>query len=198
MIDQPVTKHKKHLNTWILLTVLFVCSIIIVFKWDWVHARYSHIIHDHFKSGDKLYAKPGLFDRKSTMTSLFVGRLIRPINETDIDLMNISAEQKALRKKKLNPSLKEYLISTNCYFDKNRLIEAKSAFIGTYIEHAFLPFNFGDASGEDSFYAITPNKSSLTDLSFDFKMPSNYVWSNHNFYVFEESIVNNEFQSFVK
>ena len=191
------TENKRRIG-WILpAATTVVVIVLIIFNWDWFHTRYTHLTHHNFKSGDKVYAKPDLFDSKSKMNSLFVGRLIRPLNETDIDLMNINAQKKAVLKKQINSSLKEYLISTKCYFDKSRFMEIKSAYLGNYIDHAYLQFKLDENTfEEDSFYALSPNKEALKDFSYDFKMPVNYTWANGNHYIFEESSADQEFSSF--
>jgi len=102
-LEPALIKPYKRKNTgWIAGLIIIITIItLVIFNWDWLHARFTYISKPGFKSGDKLYATPDLFDDKAKMTSMLVLRLVRPMNETDIDLMNISPEKKEALKKQV-------------------------------------------------------------------------------------------------
>jgi len=197
MTNQIAKNNYRSLLLGICLTALTV--ILICFNWYWLRANYINLTRNHFKTGQKVFVIPQLFDANSKFSNIGVLRMIRPVNELDIDLMNISDSQKASLKKKLDPSLKPYLIFNHMWFGATELKAAKTSFIGNFITHEILN-TMGEKGNliKYSFCQISPRSDLLYDNSQSFKMPYNYTWANSKYYLLTESITDEELPSFVR
>ena len=84
--------NKPNYKPWIILSIslAILITVAIAFNWYWLRAHYSNLTRNHFKPGQKVYAIPQIFDADSKFSSIGILRMIRPINELDIDLMKIS------------------------------------------------------------------------------------------------------------
>lgn len=135
-----------------------------------------HSSSNSFSKGDSIY-----INHKFCET---LYRLVRPIEERDVDTMKISDVEKDALKLKLNPLAKPYLIVTgNCVSTT-----ANSKSIGQYIEQERLTIHNpnNNTFHESTFYIIHPNKANLTigdPYSKEPGLPEGYIWANHNYYL---------------
>lgn len=135
-----------------------------------------HSSSNSFNEGDSIYI------RHKYCETLY--RLVRPLNEQDVDTMNISDAQKQDLKLKLNPLAKPYLISIgSCVSTKK---ESRS--IGQFIKQEKLTIHnpVKDNFHESIFYIIHPNQANLDAGETYYKEPGppeGYTWDNFNFYL---------------
>jgi hypothetical protein len=196
----PETKTRKIA---ILIAAVVVAISIFAFNKHNINVYFTNTFGIPFKVGDKVYAESAVFGSDKNKNGLGIYRLIRPLNESDIDVMQITDRQKAEMKKKLNPSLREYMVCPNQLFTKEHLVQNKSAFIGTFLDHKVsevLNFSLDGKKTtylKESFLAIKLNESSLDDYSYLFKMPANYTWADGNRYVINSTTDDHELPSFI-
>jgi len=198
MTDQTIKK--RNYKGWIISICLTAIAILLISSnWYWLRANYSNLTRNHFKPGQKVYAIPFIFDANPKFSSIGILRMIRPINELDIDLMKIPEAQKTTMRNKLNQSLKPCLIFTYKMFTATDLKQVKSSFVGYYISHKIYDLMGTNVDlTKGSYCEIKPNTALIHDHSESFKMPNNYTWADSKYYLSTENIADDELPSFVR
>jgi hypothetical protein len=135
-----------------------------------------HPAPNSFSKGDSIY-----INHKFRET---LYRLVRPLNEHDIDTMNITDAEKHDLKLKLNPLAKPYLIGTG--YSVSTTKDSRS--IGQFIkEEKFTVHNaMKDNFYEANLFLIHPNKANLRVGQAYHKEPGppeGYTWDNFNLYL---------------
>ncbi|WP_216350985.1 hypothetical protein, partial [Mucilaginibacter polytrichastri] len=161
--------------------IILVAVIAVNFTKVMLTSRYF-FVYEHFNAGDNVYIKSGFF---RTDTSTFtLARLIRAQTERDIDSLNLSAEDKAELKLKINPTLQPYLIGTHDII----AVAKKTPLVGSYIKHETLYMVNKKTHKKVPviFYAVHPTEQVLKIDSYYLKypdLPTGYTWADNTYYI---------------
>jgi hypothetical protein len=142
---------------------------------------------DKVKANDKLYVSE-FFITDTSGGSVPLRRMIRPINQSDIDTMNISLIEKRKMSAQLDTSNTERRIIDICdiRIPQDSIFKFGTAFVGTFLSKDSTTKTFEDKTA-DKFYAIIPN-SRLVQTGYDQKIPKGYVLANNYYYVMPENV----------
>jgi len=174
-----------------LLMILGICVAIaiglLLYNRTYLALYYIDLKYNPFHVNDKLYAKKWYVNEKSKYGSynLDLYRKIRPLNNDDIDAMNISLAEKALIKSNLSTSNKPALTECAWSISSDSLRKYKTACIGNYTGSEILDTKFEKKYYPMLFFSITTNKQALVkevNSSLN-ELPPGYVYDDGPFYV---------------
>ena len=168
-MSKPKTK-----KTWIaVIAILVVIGLTALYYSSWIKAYYYDYTGNHFKPGDKVYARGKL--------SPYLYRIIRPITTDDIEKLNIDDDKKALAKQNLKNGELQTL-QTDEIVDPNGLHTGD--YIGTFISRQFIVKHFDGKTAVIRYYAIKPNWRVISNVpSLADPMPNGYTYADDKLYV---------------
>ena len=124
-----------------LIWIIIVSIVLIViafgaYKFKLVKAYYYEAKRNDFKTGDKVYP-PNYFISDKPI-NIFLYRLIRPVNEAEIDAMNIEEWKKPLMKQNLKSSGDLKIILSNKRIMADSITKYKAWNIGNYLGKEYI------------------------------------------------------------
>jgi hypothetical protein len=178
-------KKKRNLK----VTLLIICALIIsalacvwYFNRETLNIYYLNARYNHFKINDNIYVWEGMSPGKGNI-DIDLFRMARPINEDDIDALNIEIWKKALAKKELVKG-KPYMVHTRWEINGDALDKLKTGVLGAYKGYKIADEYRDGETKTYLFFMLTPNKQALYDTEIDiYKLPKGYTWSDGPFYV---------------
>lgn len=196
-IKQPNSNRDKSRKKWLIgaLSVTVALIVLLFINLNWVVVGYEYVFKfDHFSEGQKIYLpKRNPFNHNRPIQTVVLMKLIKPLNEREIDTMLISDRQKTILKAKIDPSAKPYLINAG---DVVRCFD-KSSLVGTYAGHDVerVMSNVNTLVFVNT-YIIKPDTKALEVQNYH-DLPEGYTWANNNYYI-APVLVSNEDQSNLK
>lgn len=182
---------------WIAAALLLLVSLLTLWNTPRFRLFLYNKLNNHYSIGDKLYAKQWLVDDTASY-NLNLYRRIRPMNEDEVDEMDIPLWQKAHIKKELKPSDKTLMLETDWAISSDSLCKLKTACIGTFIDYQAQYVKLSRDYVLLPFFSIHPNKKALIkedDLGLH-KIPDGYVFDDGPFYIRILDVSNKEINNF--
>jgi hypothetical protein len=186
--QNPIKKRSK-LKGWI---IILICLIVLCggsFTWykfnkPLFYAYYYELNYNPFKPGDKMYLQGFLVDKNSAKDfsryNMNLYRMVRPLNDDEVDKMSVSMADKILIKKDQS-SKKPYMIECAWAISTDTLCKYKSAFVSNYSTSKIANLSFGNGDYLPTvFFEIHPLRKALisdspveppTGYAFDDSLP---------------------------
>lgn len=174
----------------VIVTVVTLLVVIIRCNIYWIKAYLSNSQNNHYKTGDKLYAREKYIINKWDVP---LYHLARPLTEKDVDEMGIEPWKKSLIKQNLKPNRRPFLVETDWKINSDSLYKYKTAQIGSYVSSRVIESKIGDEFLYGCFYEISPQSKALQYSSAQtHKIPDGYkVIDSLHFYIPDYEVVKN-------
>jgi hypothetical protein len=202
--NNELNRKKSKSKVWLIAIGCIVLMIagLIFYNKQFLYLYYLNAKNNHFRTNDKLYAKSRMVNETSEYGSynLNLYRKVRPLNNDDVDAMQIELWQKALIKKNLSSFSKPYMIECAWTINSDSLCKYKTACIGRYTGSQILDIRIKNKYYPMIFFSITTNKKALVkDYESDYnKAPAGYTFDDGPLYVMAYQVTNKELQTFRK
>jgi|SRR5215217_3479754 len=190
---------KIPVKRWIIVSIIVIVLAGVAFGFYWPKRTYLNAYYHVYifkkrlpiKPGDKLFLPRYLVDDSSSKTfaryDQKLYRVIRPLNNDEIDAMDITLAEKALRKQDLSLK-KPYMFETIWAISTDSLCKYKSAFVSRYNNSKIADLYFGE--GEylpQLFFEVHPVRKSMVRTDYFDKMPSGYKFEDNTPFFLEAS-----------
>ncbi|MFA6085572.1 hypothetical protein [Mucilaginibacter sp.] len=178
-------KTKKRKYFLFAITAVIICLAVIGLQNRDIVVRYYHYskIH-HFSNGDKIYVRNKVFNDTS-FKDIFIYRLIRPLNEKDIEESNLDELKKSILRKSLEFKTELKVILSDDAILLDNLRKNKSRLAGTFAGKVFI--NETTKKGEKLSllaYAIKPLKNTIgEDYHALAELPFGYTYADNQYYI---------------
>lgn len=129
----------------------------------------------HFSKGDKIYLQKTQTTDGDYIRGVLLYRMIKPLNEREIDTLEITDRQKAILKAKINPTAQPYIFRTG----QGVKIKDKSGFLGIYEGQQMCTAKFGDKNFHYMYYKI----DSFTPELSGRELPEGYTYADDVYYI---------------
>jgi len=200
IIPDKKSGFRKYKVLMILGTCLAIAIGLLLYNRTYLTLYYIDLKYNPFHVNDKLYANEWYINKKSKYGSynLDLYRKIRPLNNDDIDAMNISLAEKALIKSNLSTSNKPALTECAWSISSDSLRKYKTACIGNYTGSEILSIKIDKKYYPMLFFSITTNKKALLKKEYGSQneLPPGYVYDDGPFYVRSFDVTQKEVQQF--
>jgi hypothetical protein len=153
----------------------------------WMVNNQIELTWDKVKVNDKLYASE-FFITDTAGRTIPLKRMIRPINQSDIDTMNISLLEKRKMSAQLDTSNTEQRIAdlSDIIIPQDSIFKYGTAFVGTFLSKDSTTKTF-EGNMVNKIYAIIPNNQ-LVKTGYEQKIPKGYILANNYYYVNPEDV----------
>ncbi|MFD1255711.1 hypothetical protein ACFQ3S_02800 [Mucilaginibacter terrae] len=202
--NQKTPKYKRY-KAWIISAfIITVISAIFISNREYLDMYYINFRYNDYEPGDKIYAKNFYLNdvnEEGEGYNLDLYQLVRPINESDVDAMDLDLYKKSVIKANLNSSHKPYIMERGWQISGDSLCKHNSAVIGTYVRYEIVNIRLDDEFHPVLHYVINPNRNALIKdgiISHKYKMPDDYLDSDSTFYVSLLDLGTNEIKTFRK
>lgn len=179
--------HKKSTKKkWIVVIgLLMVISALITYNFKLLKAYYYDFQFNKFTAGTKMYP-PNYYMTDTISPTISLYRLIRPVNEDEIDAMPIEAWKKALMKNDIKSPDDLKMFETVKEIAGDSLAKYKNWCIGTYVDRKFIFINDEKFSSYEPYYQIKPNWPMVaeTNTLLTKPLPDGYTYADDNYYVY--------------
>jgi hypothetical protein len=174
---QPNAKPNNGRKKWLIGgAIILLAGILIAVNFTTVKLYCAYVFKcPHFSKGDRIYLKKTKLPDGDYFRGLILFRMIKPLNEREIDTLEITDRQKAVLKAKIDPSAQPYLFETG----QGVNIRDKSGFLGIYEGQRMCTARFGDKSFRYMFYKIDNFTPELAGR----ELPEGYTYADNIYYV---------------
>lgn len=173
----PNSRPNKGRKKWLISgAIILIAGILIAVNFTTIRIYYNYLFKAaHFNKGDKIYLQKIKLPDGDYYRGVILFRMIKPLNEREIDTLEIADRQKAILKAKIDPSAKPYLFRTG----QGVNIRDKSGFLGIYEGQQMCTIKFGDKYFHYMYYKI----DSFTPELSGRELPDGYTYADNVYYV---------------
>lgn len=174
---QPNAKPNNGRKKWLIGgAIILLAGILIAVNFTTVRIYYNYLFKAaHFNKGDKIYLQKIKLPDGDYFRGAMLYRMVKPLNEREIDTLEITDRQKAVLKAKIDASAKPYLFRTG----QGVNIKGKSGFLGIYEGQQMCTLKLGNKSFNGIFYKIDNFTPELAGRL----LPDGYTYADNVYYI---------------